>query len=101
MIQVPIQSIPNQSLSIQLDNNLYDLNIKECNGIMSVDIILNNSVILYGQRAVPGFPIIPYTYLQETGNFIFITANDDYPYYSQFGTSQYLIYASNAEIAAL
>src|ERR1043165_4013325 len=107
MIQVPISNIPNQSLSINLDNNQYDLNIHATNdnpdgstGIMAVDITINNTIILTGMRAVPGFPLIPYQYLVN-GNFTFITMNDDYPDWRQFGITQYLIFASNSELETI
>lgn len=104
MIQIPILAIPNQSLSIQLDNNQWDILIRACHdnadgstGIMAVDININNVEIISGQRAVCGFPIIPYLYL-ENGNIGIVTANDEYPDWRQFGITQYLIYASNQEI---
>lgn len=107
MIQIPIVNIPNQSLSINLDNNQYNINIHATQdnpdgstGIMAVDISINNSIILSGMRAVAEFPLIPYQYLVN-GNFTFITANDDYPDWRQFGISQYLIYASNSELEAI
>jgi len=48
-------------------------------------------------RAVSGFPLIPYSYLQN-GNFTFITSNNEYPDWRQFGITQYLIYASKSEL---
>jgi|SRR5690606_26422735 len=107
MIQVPITNIANQSLSINLDNNQYNLTIKATNdnidgttNVMSVDITINNEIILTGLRAVPGFPLIPYKYLVN-GNFTFITDDDSYPDWRQFGITQYLIFASNDELEAI
>lgn len=109
MINVPIINIPNQSLSINLDNNQYDITIHATQdnpdgstGIMAIDLTINNSIILSGIRAVSGFPLIPYQYLvDDNGNFTFITVNDDYPDWRQFGITQYLIYASNSELKAI
>lgn len=107
MINIPISAIPSQSLSVNLDGNLYDLRIHACddNGtpgteIMAVDLTINNVVIVTGVRALSDFPIIPAQYL-ENGNFIISTMNDDYPDWRQFGVTQSLIYASQAEIDAL
>lgn len=107
MIQIPILNIPNQTLSIQLDNNQWDIsihanqdNLDGTTGIMSVDIVINNIVIVTGQRAVFGFPLIPYTYLIN-GNITFLTANDEYPDWRQFGITQTLIYASNEELGEI
>jgi hypothetical protein len=104
MIQIPLQNIPNQSLSIQLNDNQFDLNfhatqdnLDGTSGVISVDIIINNIVIVTGVRAVYGFPLIESHYL-ENGNFVFITQNDDYPDWRQFGITQFLIYASESEL---
>jgi hypothetical protein len=106
MIQIPIINIPNQSLSVNLDNNQYDItihatqdNLDGSTGIMAVDLSINNNIIISGVRAVAEFPLIPYHYLVNgNGNFTFITANDSYPDWRQFGITQYLIYASNSEL---
>lgn len=64
MINIPIQAIANQSLTIQLDNNNYDINIHDCDPVMAVTLSINNIIILTGIRAVAGFPIIPSAYLE-------------------------------------
>jgi hypothetical protein len=109
MINIPILNIPNQSLSINLDSNQYDIvihatqdNPDGSTGIMAVDLSINNNIIISGVRAVSGFPLIPYEYLVNgNGNFTFITINDDYPDWRQFGITQYLIYASNSELESI
>lgn len=107
MIQIPILAIPNQTLSIQLDNNQWDISIRSTKdnddgstGIMAMDIVINNVIILSGQRMVFGFPVIPYSYLVN-GNLSFLTEVDAYPDWRQFGITQTLIYASNAELEAI
>lgn len=104
MIQIPLQNIPNQSLSIQLDENQIDINfhatqdnIDGTSGVTAIDIVINNVVIVSGMRAVFGTPIIPYIYLQD-GNFAFITQGDEYPDWRQFGITQFLVYASESEL---
>lgn len=100
MIEIPLQAIPNQSLSVLLNNVQYDIRIEVCNNIMAFDIVRNNIAIVTGQRAVAGEPIIPYQYLED-GNFAVLTMNDAYPDYLQFGITQSLIYASQSELEAL
>jgi len=107
MILIPIINIPNQSLTLQLDNNQYDLTIHATQdnpdgttGIMAVDISINNEIIISGVRAVDLYPLIPYKYLVN-GNFIFITQNFQYPDWRQFGVTQSLIYASNEELESI
>lgn len=104
MIQIPLQNIANQSLNIVLDNNNYTIRLHACEdtnslitGITAVDIVRNNVVIVSGMRAVCGTQLIPYQYLVD-GNFIFVTQNDMYPNWNLFGITQFLIYASQAEI---
>lgn len=97
MQSIPIIAVPSQALSIQLDNLRYDIRIKSMDGIMAVDIVRSETPIVLGMRAVSGYFLIPYKYL-ESGNFIFITANEEYPDYTQFGITQFLIYFSQSEL---
>lgn len=102
---IPLQAIANQSLSLQLDGINFDLRIHDCGNIMAVDVIVNNTPLLSGVRAVHGFPIIPTRYQEiGVGNFTFINTldtDDEYPYWTRFNTDQTLIYTSPAELAGL
>lgn len=101
MQTIPLQPIPNQSFSLQLGSNNYDIRLRTCeSGVTSVDVIINNIPLLSGQRAVSNFPVIAYEYLTD-GNFMFITQNDEYPDYTQFGVTQFLIFADRKEIEAI
>lgn len=104
MQQVPLQAIPVQSLTLQLDNNSYDIVVRAVNSgdtqVMTFDIAINNVAIISGQRVVPNFPIISYSYLYN-GNFMMLTQDDDIPDYTKFQISQYLIYASQEELEAI
>lgn len=100
MIDLNLSPIPNQAVSIQLDNNFYVITVKEAEGVMAVTINRNGENIVSNARAVAGTPLLPYLYM-ENGNFIFITNGDDYPYYTQFGITQSLIYASQVELDAI
>lgn len=91
LIQVPIIPIPNQSLTITLDNNLYNITLKETNGVMSSTIIRNNVLIQSNARISVGYYLIQYKYKTD-GNFFMITENDEYPYYTKFGSTQFLLY---------
>ncbi len=107
MIQIPITNIANQSLSIRLAGNQYDITIHACRdngeygtGIVAFDIVRDNVVIVTGNRAVPGFPLIPARYL-ENGNFIVLSMDDEYPDWRQFGITQQLIFASETELETI
>src|SRR5690242_19198724 len=100
MQRLSLQAIPNQNFNIQLDNILYNITIKTGGLFMFVDIIRNGTPIVLGMRAVAGTFLIPYQYL-ESGNFLIITANQEYPDYNQFGTTQYLMYFSPSDLENL
>lgn len=104
MLIIPLQAIPNQTFTVQLDQIIYDFNIHTCGTgnaqIAAVTLSINNMEILTGERLVSNQLMIPYQYL-ENGNFVLITANEEYPNYTQFNVTQYLIYASNEELAAI
>lgn len=102
---VPLQTLPNQEFSLQIDDNNYDLRIHDCGDIIAVSMIVNNIIILSGQRAVNGFPIIPYNYLEiNIGNFIFVSANDSqdqYPDWRRFNMDLIFLYVTPQELRAL
>lgn len=99
MILVPIAAVPNQTFTISLDSNQYEISIFIATNVMAMDIIRNNIPIIMGQRVVANYPIIPYRYLED-GNFFFTSENGDYPNYTQFNVTQQLIYVSQAELAS-
>lgn len=49
-----LQNAPNQSFSIQLDENFYDFDIFSTNGAMSTNITRNSILLLSGFRIVSG-----------------------------------------------
>lgn len=100
MIQISLSQVPNQAITIQLDGFVYDLTFKETNGVMSVWILRDNVSIIQGLRLVGNSPMMPYKY-QEAGNFVLLTLNDDYPQFDMFGTTQNLVYLSQAELDAI
>lgn len=98
MRTINLDAVPNQELSVTLDGNRWDITIKECNGVMCASLTLNDTLLLSGQRIVAGSPLIPYRYLQGSGNFWILTENDELPYYDRFGVDQTFIYMSYGEV---
>lgn len=47
---------------------------------------------------VAGTPLLPYRHL-VSGNFLITTENDALPYWPEFGVTQFLFYATEAEFA--
>lgn len=99
MLNVPIQSIPNQQFSISLENNTYEIAIKITNSQMSMSIVRNSVTIVDNARCVAGAPIIPSIY-EEDGNFIFFTQGQQLPNYLSFNNTQSLTYLTTTELAA-
>lgn len=100
MIDIDLAAIPNQTVSIRLDDRLYKITIRETRGVMAADITRDDEMVVQGARIVAGTPILPYLY-QEEGNFVLLTEDEEYPYYSKFGDSQSLVYVTPAEIETL
>lgn len=99
MQAIPIQAIPNQAFSILLDTNQWDFEIKTTNGMVSVSLTLNGVVLIENLRAVTNGRIIPSKY-EEAGNFAIIAQNQNVPDYTQFGTTQTLVYISPTDLTA-
>lgn len=102
MLIVPLQAIPSQSFSIQLDNSIYNITLRFVVNFMAIDLMRDNVQILSGIRVVPGYPIIPFQYIENgNGNFALITFNNDYPIYTAFNITQFLIYANPQELEVI
>lgn len=100
MQQIPIQALPNQSFSVQLDGNQWDWTIELVNDAIAVTLSLNGNIVISGLSIVGGMRIIPSEY-EESGNFVLVTMNQQVPDYTQFGTGQQLIYLSAVELMAI
>lgn len=94
---LPLQALPNQSFSVLLDNNQWDIEIRDTNGTTSITLTKNGVIVVENARAVAGVRIIPCEY-QEDGNFAIISVDQSVPNYAQFGVTQSLIYISEAEL---
>ncbi len=99
MMQLPIQALPNQEFQAVLDGNAWDFTIRSTNGVMSMTLLLNGATVIENMRCAAGSFVIPSQY-EEAGNFLFLTAGNQLPDYTLFGTTQSFLYASAAELAA-
>lgn len=97
---IPLLSVERQSLSALLEDTLYSIEIKECNGIMAVTISADGETLVEGRRAAAMVPVIPEG-PREIGNFVFSTMNDALPYWDQFGAGQQFLYLTAGEIEEL
>lgn len=100
MQNVPLQNLPNQELSIPLDNNQWDISLRSANGTIAATFTLNGIVLIENVRVVAGMRMLPYKYL-ENGNFALITQSFEIPDYTKFGITQSLLYFSQDELNAV
>lgn len=102
MMPVTLQPIPLQSTTFNADGQQYSIRVWfDGTDTMFMDVTLNGTLIAVSCPCIVGQQVMPYQYLEGAGgNFIFTTASGDNPSYLNFGTSDVLLYASAAEMAA-
>lgn len=98
---LPLDAIPNQSISARLDGRRYVITIKEIGDMMAATVERDGVLLIENVRCVAGFPLLPYPHLsQDAGNLIFThTVPGALPFYTEFGTTCQLVYSTAAEIA--
>ena len=99
MRNIPIAAVPNQELSVTLNGNRWVLTLKVGTNSMIADVVLNDQPIVLGQLIAVGTPIIPYEYLQGSGNFLLLVENDELPDWQKFNSTQQLVFVEPGEIA--
>ena len=100
METIPLEVVPNQSLSVTIDRQRWTLTIKAAVSSMVVDLALNDEIVAEGLRVIANQPLIPYRYLATTGNFLLLTLDDEEAWWENFGSTQELTYATAEEIAS-
>jgi hypothetical protein len=98
--QIPLAAEPNQEFTVRLDDTRYLIRLKEANGVMVADFVIDDVVTITGTRVLAGEFLIPYLYMMR-GNFVLLTVGDALPDWREFGASQTLVYMSPEEFAAL
>lgn len=100
MKRIPLAAFPNQEFVVNIEQTTYQISLWDGNYCMLIDISQNGVPIITGQVCNAGSLLIPYLYL-ESGNFVFLTATDELPYYTKFGITQSLVYLTQAELDEL
>lgn len=100
MRTIPLAAVPNQKITVQLDDLRMVVTVKEARGVMCASLERDGLTIVSSVRLLAGEPLVPYRYL-ENGNFMLLTIEDDLPDWRQFGLTQELVYLSQAEIEAI
>jgi len=100
MQTIAIAAVSSQTFSTTLNNVLYNFAIYYTQNGMCYDLSIGGLAVVTGQRIVTGWYLIPFTcYEQGNGNFFLLTENNTLPDYTQFGTTQILIWLTGTEIS--
>lgn len=89
---ITLEPVPNQAITVVLDNVLYEIRLVTLGGGLCVSIRRNNQTVVDGARAVAGQAIIQDKHRAFVGNFVIITSDGDLVDYQKFGVSQFLAY---------
>lgn len=97
MLQIPIASVPNQSISFNADGAYWQLHIFQAIESMCMDVKRNGVDVITGTRVYVGEPVMPYPYMYQPlyGNFIFDGEVD----FTNFGSECKLFYFDAVELA--
>lgn len=99
MIDIPLQPIANQELSISLGGSRYVITVKEANGVMVASIERDGVMVVQNTRMVADGLVLPYRYQwYGFGNFFMGVEAEEVPYYPNFGITQFLVYVTPQEM---
>lgn len=91
--QIPLEVLPNQSLTIRLSNSRYLIAIKMLNdALMAISITRDDILLIQNERLVPSTLLLPGHLALGYGNFMFITPEDAYPHYTGFDNGHELYF---------
>ena len=84
------KNIPNQEFSTTINNVDITIQLKAGpQGITLATVSTSTSVIAESVPCFANQVILPYPWMESeiNGNLVFVTENDEYPYWENFGTS--------------
>ena len=95
MIEIDVNNIPNQEVSVALDNTVYTIELKQGANNMFYSIKNEEKQLVSGFPLMPNMPLLTRKDKQITGNFYLLSTTNEYPYYLDFGETCTLVYESN------
>jgi hypothetical protein len=99
MIDIPLQAIANQELSIPLEGSRYVITVKEANGSMAASIERDGVAIVRNTRIVSDGFILPYRHQWlGYGNFFFSTQDENLPNFELLGVTQFIVFVTTDEL---
>ena len=102
--EIELNNIPNQIFTTTINDIDMEITLKlggeENNQIMFFALATNNEYLCPFVPVFANQGILPYPYMisELGGNFIFITDDDEYPNYLNFGTTQNLYFITEDEL---
>lgn len=94
--------IANQVFSFKTESDLLEIELRTVDNITLMSISANGNNIVSSIKVAPNVLLMKYKYLQEQyGDFVFTTANNEYPYYKNFNNGNKLCWLSYEEIKNL
>lgn len=102
--EIELQSLPNQEFSLTINNINLNVNLKMAgtneNPIMLFSLQVNDEYVCPHVPCFANQGLLPYQYMVAAagGNFFFETDLDEYPIYSNFGTTCKLYFITEDEL---
>lgn len=101
MLIVPLQAIPNQTVTVTLNDQVTQLNVYQTYNGLFIDVYLENDLIIGGVICENQNRIIRSAYLGYSGDLAFVDVNGSTdPVYTGLGTRYFLTYLTEDELAA-
>ncbi|WP_267550389.1 phage baseplate plug protein [Rhizobium rhizogenes] len=101
MLIVPLQAIPNQTITTTLASQVTQLNVYQTYNGLFIDVYLENTLIIGGVICENQNRIVRSAYLGYSGDFAFIDTQGTLdPDYSGLGTRYFLTYLTDEELDA-
>lgn len=99
---VPLQAVPNQTLTVLLGNQNCRINVYQRFFGLFLDLANGSTAITLGVLCERNNPLVRYSYLGFVGDLMFIdTQGTSDPDYTGLGSRFQLVYLAPADIAAL
>lgn len=99
MILLPIvNTAANQSFNITLDGTFYTISLRTAINVTLMDVTRGSELVVSGKRCPPQqFMLMKYQQA-EYGNFVFWNDDQNYPFWTDFGVTTFLVYYSPEEL---
>lgn len=99
MLVIPLQAVPNQTLTVTLNNQVTQLNVYQTFEALFIDVLVENTLIIGGVIAENLNRIVRSLYLGFSGDILFYdNMGTDDPVYTGLGARFSLVYLTPEEL---